>query len=145
MRRLMIVSLCALATAAVPAAAPAANYGHFLGHARASGSSSATSIGWGPRLTRSARHPHSFTVVVRGTLNPGYFCQSSCREVNVQWDTACSRPGLLRSRQGGMFGALPKVGHPKLALTSPRSCTVHVEAHPNSYVGGTLNLWLYYR
>jgi len=144
MRRIVVLVLTVLAAGAL--AAPAsAGYGRLIGHVRASGGSHAADIGWGARLQRSVRAPHSFTVVVKARLSRGYFCQSSCSEVQVQWDVACRRPGIARSRQGGMFGRPPKVGHPGLPFSRPRSCTVHVRALPSAYVGGRIELWLYYR
>lgn len=145
MRRMLIVIGTVLAACAVAAPAEGARYGMFLGHARASGSSSAVSIGWGPKLWRQVRAPRSFTVVVRATLRRGYLCSLDCGEIQSQWQVACTKPGSLRNRMGGMFGPPPKVGHPLLPFSNARTCTVRVEAHSSQYVGGTIDVWLYYR
>jgi hypothetical protein len=139
---LFLVIGAALVMTALPAFG--AGYGRVIGHAKHSGSSSATDIGWGPTLMRSTTRPHYLTLKVAGKLRPGYFCTyEQCHNVNVHWDVACSKPGIVRSREGGMTGRPPKVGHPKLPFRNPRKCTIQVNANPNAYVGGWLEIWLY--
>ncbi len=144
MRRVIVIALMLITVAAVAAPVYAAGYGQQIGHTRARGGSHATDIGWGAKLNRTVKAPHGFTVVVKSNLQPGYFCSESyCNQANVHWDVACSKPGWTSSREGGMFGPGRLVGHPKLPFKNPRTCTIHVSATPNSYVGGTIEMWLY--
>lgn len=123
----------------------AAGHGRLLAHRASSGSASVAGAGWGPRILRSVSRPASFTVVVRAKLRKGYFCQSDCNQVNVQWDVACSKPGRVSSHQGGMFGRPPRTGHPRLPFSHPRRCSINVMANANLYVGGRIEIWVYYR
>jgi hypothetical protein len=149
MRHKLAALILLLAVAAFAAAAPtppalAGGYGRLIGHTKAHGGSHAVDIGWGAKLSRRVTAPHGFTVVVKSNLRPGYFCSyPACRDANVHWDVACSRPGLVKSREGGMSGPGRRVGYPKLPFRSPRTCSIFVTATPNSYVGGTIEMWLY--
>ena len=142
--RWLILVLTMMALALSAPAASAGGYGRQIGHVKARGGSGAVDIGWGAKLSRKVNAPHGFTVVVKSRLTPGYFCSGSdCRDTNVNWDVACSKPGLVRSKQGGMFGPGRLVGHPKLSLAHPRRCTIFIQATPSAYVGGTIEVWLY--
>jgi hypothetical protein len=147
-RRLPTVLVLLLTAVALLPAAPAqaSARGRLLGHDRARGSASAVDIGWGASVRRSVRAPRSFTVVVRAALRPGFLCSyAECEDIQVQWDLACSKPGRRSSRQGGMTGRPPKVGHPRLPFRGPRTCTISARALPMAYVGGWIEMWVYAR
>lgn len=140
--RILPILAIALFTA-VPA--QAGQYGHRLDRDSASGD-------WYdmPAAAASGRvaYPTSFTVVVKGHPTAGPECVNNpygCDERVAIWDVACKKNGRMVSRQGGTTANTTAVGHPRLPMKHPTSCTISAGGSLSYGAGGSVQVTVYYR
>ena len=139
----MAVLIAGIALLAIPATA--GRYGHLLGTASDSGS-------WVNTISAStngsARHPRTFTVVVRSRAKPSYFCQdkAECRVVLVAWSVACRKNGrffLKRDQKRSRSRLI--VARARLPVRRPDHCTISAGGTLAYQANGRVSVRVYYR